>query len=96
MTGKRSIIELISIIFTCCSLVFFSSCDNGSKEGIILFTEVAEDVQNINYETGNSWRYFPNSRIVAYDPNKSEREIMEDRGFLKIYDCGTYKFEKWY
>jgi len=75
MTGKRSIIELISIIFTCCSLVFFSSCDNGYKEGIILFTEVAEDVQNINYETGNSWRYFPNSRIVAYDPNKSEEGL---------------------
>lgn len=75
MKGKSSIIELISIIFTCCSLIFFSSCDSKFKEGIIIFTEVAKDVQNINYETGSSWRYFPNSRIVAYDLNKSEEGL---------------------
>lgn len=28
-----------------------------------------------------------------FDPNKTESEIMEDHGFLKIYDCGNWKFE---
>ena len=29
----------------------------------------------------------------GYDPNKTEREIMKERGYLRIYDCGTLKFE---
>lgn len=28
----------------------------------------------------------------GYDPNKTESEIMRERGFLKIYDCGSKKF----
>ena len=28
-----------------------------------------------------------------FDPNKTESEIMGDHGFLKIYDCGNWKFE---
>ena len=32
----------------------------------------------------------------GYDPNKSEREIMEERGFLRIYDCGQLKYQKKY
>ena len=30
----------------------------------------------------------------GFDPNKTEKEIMEDRGILRIYDCGQYKY-KW-
>ena len=49
------------------------------------------------YERENRFKYRKDVLVKeGYDPNKSEREIMEDRGFLKIYDCGTYKFEKWY
>ena len=29
----------------------------------------------------------------GFDPNKTEREIMKERGYLRIYDCGTLKFE---
>jgi hypothetical protein len=25
----------------------------------------------------------------GYDPGKTEREIMAERGFSRIYDCGT-------
>jgi hypothetical protein len=32
----------------------------------------------------------------GYDPNMSEREIMEMRGYLRIYDCGQLKFQKNY
>jgi hypothetical protein len=30
----------------------------------------------------------------GFDPNKTEREIMEERGILRIYDCGQFKY-KW-
>lgn len=29
----------------------------------------------------------------GFDPLKTEREIMKERGFNRIYDCGTLKFE---
>lgn len=29
----------------------------------------------------------------GFNPDKSEREIMQERGFLRIYDCGSYKFK---
>jgi very-short-patch-repair endonuclease len=28
----------------------------------------------------------------GYDTNKTESSIMKDRGFLRIYDCGSYKY----
>ena len=40
-------------------------------EGMIVFTEVAGDLQDNNYITGNSWRYVSDSRIVALNANKS-------------------------
>lgn len=30
--------------------------------------------------------------IEGYDPNKSEREIMEEREIPRIYDCGNYRY----
>jgi len=32
----------------------------------------------------------------GFDPNKTEKEIMEEEGFVRIYDCGTMKFVKRY
>ena len=29
----------------------------------------------------------------GFNPNKSEHEIMKERGYARIYDCGTLKFE---
>lgn len=39
---------------------------------------------------------FRKSMLVneGYDPNKTEKEIMEDRGYSRIYDCGTMVW-KW-
>jgi hypothetical protein len=28
----------------------------------------------------------------GFDKNKTEREIMEERGFNRIYDCGNKKY----
>jgi len=33
---------------------------------------------------------------MGYDPSLSEREIMNQRGFLRIYDCGQLKYQKTY
>ena len=32
----------------------------------------------------------------GYDPNKTESQIMAERGYCKIYDCGQLKFELFY
>ena len=38
---------------------------------------------------------FRKSELIkeGYDPNKTEQEIMEDRGFYRIWDCGVLKYE---
>lgn len=37
---------------------------------------------------------FRKSKLVkeGFDPNKTEHEIMFDRGIYRIYDCGTYRY----
>lgn len=54
------------------------------------------------FKPNNTKRYyrynFRKSVLVkeGFDPNKTEKEIMEDLGFLKIWDCGNKKFIKIY
>lgn len=62
------------MLISWCS-IFFTSCMERSMEGMIVFTQVAGDLQDINYTTGDSWRYIPNSRIVALNSNKSEETL---------------------
>ena len=59
------------------------------------------------YTKPNYWYYKKNDLIKihpsnfkkdilvkqGFDPNKTEFEIMDERGFLRIYDCGNIKFE---
>ena len=68
---KRSNMAFLIIMITSCSSIFLSSCNERSLEGMIVFTEVAGDLQDNNYITGNSWRYVADSRIVALNANKS-------------------------
>ena len=37
---------------------------------------------------------FRKSKLISegFDPNKTEWEIMQERGFDRIWDCGTMKF----
>ena len=39
-----------------------------------------------------TWRY---KQLIkqGYDSAKTEHQIMEERGYLRIYDCGSAKFE---
>jgi hypothetical protein len=65
---------------------------------------------NREYETPPSYWYAYNGSSIRehrynyrkqnlkkfedYDDNKTEKQIMDDAGYLRIYDCGTYKFSK--
>ncbi|MCD6543479.1 MAG: hypothetical protein J7K34_03125, partial [Flavobacteriaceae bacterium] len=42
---------------------------------MIVFTQVKGDLQEINYKTGDSWRYLSDSRIVILNPNKPEEKL---------------------
>ena len=57
------------------SVVFFSSCNERSMEGMIVFTQVKGNLQEANYITGDSWRYILNSRIVVFNPNKPQEKL---------------------
>lgn len=69
MNIKKS--NIIFLVIISCSATFFSSCNERLKEGTIIFTQVAGDLQDINDTTGNSWRYISESRIMALDPEKA-------------------------
>jgi len=44
-------------------------------EGMILFTRVSKEQQQTDYSTGSSWRYLPESGIVAMDPSHSDAPV---------------------
>jgi Hydrazine synthase alpha subunit middle domain len=50
--------------------IFFSSCKGKSMDGMIIITRAAGKEQNLNYVTGDSWRYIHQAQIVALDPDK--------------------------
>jgi hypothetical protein len=55
--------------------IIFSSCRKKSMDGMIIFTRVPGKVQNINFITGDSWRYLSQAQIVALDPDKPEGSL---------------------
>ena len=71
MNRKRAAIVILIIISIGSSGIFMQSCREKSMEGMIILSEVAGKIQDINYVNGSSWRYIPQSRIVLTDPGKS-------------------------
>lgn len=59
------------------SLLIFS-CKNNSEQGLIIFTEVKSDIQNLNFNTGENWRYSPESQIVLLKADKSENILSKN------------------
>ena len=43
---------------------------------MIVFTQVAGELQDVNYTTGNSWRYITNSSIVSLNPSKTNDQLI--------------------
>jgi len=61
--------------------LFLSSCKGKSMEGMIIFTQVIGNELNIINNTEDSWRYIPQTRIVATDsanPDGSIKVLTED------------------
>ena len=50
----------------------FLSCNDRSMEGMVILSQVPEIHEGVNYSSGSSWRYLPESRIVAIDPTDSK------------------------
>ena len=46
-------------------------------EGVIVFTQVKGDLQKINYNNGDSWRYLSEAQIVALDPKDSKENVVK-------------------
>ena len=65
----NTIFQIIMIISF--SGIFFSSCNDRSTEGMIVFTQVSGDLQNIDFVTGSSWRIFTKSNIAVINSNQS-------------------------
>jgi hypothetical protein len=70
MIRTRATITSIIILGIGFSCITFSSCREKSMNGIIICTLVKAKSQNVNYITGDSWRYIPEARIVAFNPEK--------------------------
>lgn len=64
------------------------------------FVQTSFSVPNYWYvkspEIKRHYRYnFKKSNLIhqGFDPNKTEFEIMKERGYVKIWDCGTIRFD---
>ena len=80
-----------------------SYCDRrwsvGKMYEALGFTLSHKSQPNYYYIQGNNRKNrfkFRKSELIkeGFDPNKSESEIMKERGIHRIYDCGTLVF-KW-
>ena len=79
-----------------------SYCDlrwsDGNLYNQLYFQEVHRTKSNYFYIKGFErlprFKYRKSELIKqGFDKNKTEKEIMKNRGFLRIYDCGTIKFK---
>lgn len=72
---------------------------DGTLYKVLGFADVTENDANVGYwYIKDNQRYhrsnFTKGALVkqGFDPAKTEDEIMQGRGYHKIYDCGNYKF----
>jgi len=74
--------------------------NNGDSYKILGFTLIKNTEPNYWYNLENTLkrehRYNFRKEVLineGFDSNKSEFQIMEERGYLRIYDCGSLKLE---
>lgn len=73
------------------------SWSKGHMYNVLGFTLVGRSKPNYKYIIGNERHYrypYRKSELIkqGFDKNKSEHQIMLDRGIYRIYDCGTLKY----
>ena len=74
---------------------------NGDLYKSLGFDFVSYSKPNYFYVMGptreNRFKYRKSELVKqGFDVNKTEKQIMEERGYKRIYDCGTIKIEKTY
>jgi hypothetical protein len=55
------------------SVILLTACGKKSMEGIIIITEGGTNPRIPDYITGDSWRYIPQSRLIAVDPDRPDK-----------------------
>jgi hypothetical protein len=76
-------LAFLAVVIISSSSLFLTSCSKKTKEGLIIITRVNNSQKDINYLTGNSWRYVQQSSIMSFDPANPEKS-------LKILTSGFY------
>ena len=71
MIFKRAII-LLKIFAPGLVCILFASCKNKSSDGMLIITEVPGNIQNLNSNAKESYRYVTNARISALYPHNPE------------------------
>ena len=70
MNLTKTITYLSALIAVALSPIFMVSCKNSSMKGMIIITRASGKLKEINYVTGESWRYIPETQIIALNPDK--------------------------
>jgi len=71
---------------------------NGNLYDKLGFEKLHESVPNYFYTMGNvreaRFKYRKDILVAeGFDKNKTEKQIMQERGYMRIYDCGNIKFK---
>lgn len=74
MFKKSTFTSFILIIAICSTALGVYSCKQRSLAGMIVMSQSKSDIGEADVSADN-WRYMPNSRIVALDPNTPEEPL---------------------
>jgi hypothetical protein len=89
ITIKRNI--LLVTISAILGLSLFISCKKRSVDGTLIITLAPETSNDINFISGESWRYVPQSRIAAFNPEKSSSfKILTEKFYSACYPEISY------
>jgi hypothetical protein len=73
MISKRLNSKYNTLIFIL-SVILLTACGGRSKEGLLIITEITESSYDPDFISGESWRYLPQTRLVAFDPENPDKD----------------------
>jgi len=72
MFPSRNVLKLIVLFFPA-SVILLTACGKRSMEGMLIVTEMKGLNGDPDYITGESWRYLPQTRLIAIDPEDGDK-----------------------
>jgi hypothetical protein len=71
--------------------MFLISCKKKSVSGKLIITQVPGTMRNYNFNSGDSWRYLPEARIAALDPDDpSSLDVLTDDFYSACFPDISY------